>query len=197
MQQEQQYLFANGTSGDMRRSTLSDPELGPANDLARQLSKDIKESQAAMGRAVEAKNALPKTKQYARKTVASDGYTTLSGWDGKTTKAPSGFNRVTPDDVRVHSEKIGHELKQNIGNDYNIHTKEGWPGKFNASHAEKQMTILSPSKPIGVSKPMCDDCQAFFSKQAQYTGKPQIVTDPEVTRIFMPDGNIENVPLPK
>jgi hypothetical protein len=177
---------------------LTAAERSMVDDVARQLTNDIKQSQAAMGRAVDAKRTLPETKAYRPKAVASDGYTTMSGWDGKTTKAPSGFSRVAPEDVRAHSEKIGHTLEAKEIRDYNRFTEEGFPGKYNASHAEKQMALLSPNEPIGVSKEMCLDCQHFFLKQAEYTGKPQIVTDPEMTRIFMTDGKtIQEIPLPQ
>lgn len=176
---------------------LTAVERNMVDDLARQLTNDIEKSQAAMGRAVETKNLLPKTKLYKNKVVASDGCTTLSGWDGKTTSAPSEFSRVTPEEIRAYSAKIGHNLEPTKGLDVNPFTQKGFAGKYNASHAEKQMTILSPNKPIGVSKEMCDDCIQFFSKQAQYTGKTQVVTDPEVTRIFMPDGSIKEISLPK
>lgn len=35
---------------------------------------------------------------------------------------------------------------------------------------------------------MCDDCTSFAQKQAIATGKPVVVTDPNGTHIFQPDG---------
>jgi hypothetical protein len=37
---------------------------------------------------------------------------------------------------------------------------------------------------------MCGDCQGFFGKYAEATGRPQLVTDPSTTRVFMPDGKV-------
>jgi len=61
---------------------------------------------------------------------------------------------------------------------------------FFCSKAEKQMSIISPNDPIGVSKSMCRDCQNYFSKLAQSEGIDQIVTDPKGTLIFHSDGSI-------
>lgn len=63
-------------------------------------------------------------------------------------------------------------------------------GKVNASHAEKQLSIIS-SDPIGVTKPMCKDCQSYFSTLAQSSGKEYVVADPNVTRVFTPDGKVK------
>jgi hypothetical protein len=61
---------------------------------------------------------------------------------------------------------------------------------FFCSKAEKQMSIISPNDPIGVSKSMCRDCQNYFSKLAQSEGIDQIVTDPKGTWTFHSDGSI-------
>jgi hypothetical protein len=73
---------------------------------------------------------------------------------------------------------------------------DGWPGRYQASHAEKQQALTAPDHPIAVTKPMCADCQGFFRRQAIHTGRPQIVTDPDGTRLFHPDGRIIPNPGP-
>ncbi|HKV38183.1 MAG TPA: PAAR domain-containing protein [Blastocatellia bacterium] len=145
----------------------------------------LDESAAAYGRAdSESAQLGPK---YANKAVASDGEKTLSGWQGKTNVRPDGFADVPPEQVRDYSQKIGHDLEPNF---LDQKSQGGWDGKFNAAHAEKQLAVSNPNEPIGVSSPMCDDCINFYQKQAQFTGKAQIVTDPDGTRIFYPDGSI-------
>jgi hypothetical protein len=79
--------------------------------------------------------------------------------------------------------EIGHELKPNT------YLDQGVPGRYNASHAEKQLSIVSDG-PIAVSRSMCPDCQGYFQKLAGSTGKSYTVGDPDVIREFRPDGTI-------
>ncbi len=140
----------------------------------------INESQAAYRRALNGKEALPNTREFSAKTVASDGEKTISGW-----KQPvrEGYSQATPEQVKANCEKIGHDLEPHPYD-------RDFPGQYNASHAEKQLSILRPNEPIGVSKPMCPDCQNYFSKLAQSRGVDQIVTDPNGTWMFRSDGTI-------
>ena len=120
-----------------------------------------------------------------RKTVASDGIIhTLSGW--KTLDADSEFTRVPVEEVIIKAKIIGHNLRNAGAND------QGVPGKYNASHAEKQLSIIS-DKPIGISQPMCIDCQSYFRKLAVQEGNLYIVADPDIIRIFNPDGTITEI----
>jgi len=86
------------------------------------------------------------------------------------------------------SQNIGHSLKPAGALD------QGVPGRYNASHAEKKMSILSPNQPVAVSRPMCPDCQEYFHLLAQYTQHIQVVADPQIIRIFRPDGSVIEVP---
>ena len=120
-----------------------------------------------------------------RKTVASNGtINTLSGW--KTLDENSEFTRVSVDDVFRKSNEIGHILRNAGAND------QGIPGQYYASHAEKQLSILS-NEPIGISQPMCGDCQAYFKKLAIYEGKMYVTADPNTIRIFNPDGTVNEI----
>jgi hypothetical protein len=152
----------------------------PRELSARQVSgaEAVAESQAAYGRANEAQTELGKT--YEKKTTASDDSKTLSGWKND---KPRGFAHASAEDVRATSNEIGHELKPHVFD-------RDFPGQYNASHAEKQLSITSPNDPIGVSRPMCADCRSYFSKLAQNRGVEQVVTDPDGTRIFKPDGQV-------
>ena len=105
----------------------------------------------------------------------------MSGWTEK-----EGFVQKT-DEVMQKASEIGHELKGNKLLD------QGVEGRYNASHAEKQLSIVS-DQPIAVSKPMCADCQAYFKALAQSSGKPYTVADPNVVRVFAPDGTVGETP---
>ena len=149
------------------------------------VGEKVRKSQEAQERASEDETNLPKG--YKDKTVSSDDKKTVSGWK----EAPPGYDKASPQEVATHSDKIGHRLKSAGANDQIDSPKEpGFPGKYNASHAEKQQAVKNPNEPIGVSKPMCDDCIGFFKKEAAYRGQDQVVTDPEATRIFKPDGTV-------
>jgi len=144
----------------------------------------ITESEAALARAENAKKDLPPSKQYKVKTVSSNDVKTMSGWSAK---KPQGYEPVSAEKVRDQSELIGHEIKSHPYD-------RAYKGQYFSSHAEKQLSIVSPNHPIGVSKPMCNDCQGYFSKLAQYTKVEQVVADPKVVRVFKVDGVIEIIP---
>ena len=83
-------------------------------------------------------------KSRVKKTVASDGSTyTLSGWADL--GEDSIFTRVDPLYVKNRANEIEYQLKRAGAND------QGVTGKYNASHAEKQLSIIS-DQPIGVSE---------------------------------------------
>lgn len=120
-----------------------------------------------------------------KKTVASDGnINTLSGW--KALDENSDFTRVAPEVVIDKSNEIGHKLRNSGAND------QGTPGKYNASHAEKQLSIIS-EQPIGISQPMCSDCQNYFKQLSIKSGKVYIIADTNTIRIFNPDGSVNEI----
>lgn len=98
----------------------------------------------------------------------------------------SEFTRVSTDDVINKSNDIGHKLRNAGAND------QGVPGRYNASHAEKQLSIIS-DKPIGISQPMCTDCQGYFKSLAIGEGKEYVTADPNYIRIFSPDGTVNEI----
>ena len=120
----------------------------------------------------------------SNKTVASteSGQRTLSGWTDK-----EGFKQAT-DNVIRKAEEIGHNLRPHKLLD------QGVPGRYNASHAEKQLSVIAPNEPIAVSRAMCSDCIPYFRQIAQTSGKVQIVSDPNYVRIFNADGTITELP---
>ncbi|BBN63147.1 MULTISPECIES: PAAR domain-containing protein [Pseudomonas] len=144
---------------------------------------NIAESEAALGRASQARADLPQSKELKVKTVSSNDKKTLSGWGNK---KPESYEKISAEQVKTKSEEIGHEVKSHpYDRDYK--------GQYFSSHAEKQMSIASPNHPLGVSKPMCTDCQGYFSQLAKYSKVEQIVADPKAIRIFKTDGTVETI----
>ena len=120
-----------------------------------------------------------------RKKVASDGTQyTLSGW--KEYPECTEFTRVSPEKVIEQCNDIGHNLRSAGAKD------QGILGKYNASHAEKQMSIIS-DKPIGISNPMCKDCKEYFSTLANSLGRTIVTADPQCIRIFQADGTVKEI----
>jgi RHS repeat-associated protein len=133
--------------------------------------------------AAEIRDQLPRPLQ--SKTVAVVGESqTLSGW----AKRPPGFASVDPEDVLAVTEEIGHPVRGAGAFD------QGVPGKYYACHAERQAVILEPNASVDVSSPMCKDCVGWFSDYAVASGESQLVSDPNVTRVFLPDGTIQEIP---
>ena len=184
------FSTAGGVAGKVVGKSLE--RLGPRLEEVGNLQR-LADSRAALTRAEQAKAGLPRTKAFADKAAAADGEPTLSGWK---LPRPGGFTHATPEAVRDHAQRIGHDLTPNRARDQSSRP-DGWPGRYQASHAEKQQALTAPDHPIAVSKPMCPDCQEFFRRQAIHTGRPQIVTDPDGTRLFHPDGRIIPNPGPK
>ena len=151
-------------------------------------SLDEKINQAIMAQ----ENANEIAKSYNGKSVASNGETnTLSGW-GKYNDPDNLIDRsVTPQDVINKSAEIGHDLQVNSFLDNQ--RSGGLPGQAKASHAEKQLSLIS-DKPIGVASiDMCSDCQKYFSKLSIYENKAYVVADPSTVRIFNPDGTVTEI----
>lgn len=115
------------------------------------------------------------------KTIAAveSGQSTTSGWKG---------DQTTVARVMAMARRIGYTLQSAGAFD------QGVPGQYNASHAEKKLSILAPNEPIAVSRPMCTDCQNYFQALARAIGRFQVVADPDYVRIFPPDGSIDVIP---
>ena len=73
----------------------------------------------------------------------------------------------------------------------------GIEGRYNASHAEKQVSMFEGATEIGVSKEMCNDCQEYFNAKAKKDKTEYIVADPSETHIFTPYGEHKKRPRPK
>lgn len=69
---------------------------------------------------------------------------------------------------------------------------QGVHGQYNASHAEKQLSIIS-DKPIGISQPMCKDSQNYFQQLAAAENRTIVTADPNTVRIFNPDTSVSSI----
>jgi hypothetical protein len=155
-------------------------------------TKALTESADALRAARAGKAALPLTREMQGKTVGAADRLSLSGWTR--TPATPEWTRATPQEVRALSDEVGHTLAPDFRDQLN--RPDGFEGKFNASHAEKQQAVRAPGRPIAVDNAMCGDCQSLFTRLAEHSGKPQIVADPDVTRLFLPDGSVVTNPNP-
>ena len=141
----------------------------------------IRRSQEAHQRAQEAKKRIPDTDDNRPKTTSSDHTQSLSGWS---LDRPSGFQKPNLDDVFAKQEEIGHPTKRAGFYD------NGVAGSFNASHAERQLSLTAKEPAIGISKDLCKDCQGYFTRLAQHEGRDWYITDPDCTWVFYADGTI-------
>jgi hypothetical protein len=147
--------------------------------LREQYKEEIDKADKAYTKATDF--AKQNKKKFPTKTFASNGKIMMSGWTGKTNAPPpAGCSRVEPEEIADHCDKIDHNLP--------MHPQDkDWDGQWNACHAEKQLSMKT-TEPIGISKEMCENCQNYFRKQAQFKGKTLVTKDPKTTRIFYPDG---------
>jgi hypothetical protein len=151
------FSAAGGIAGKVAGKALERlaPKLGRWMDTAEAArnSRRLADSRKALTRAEQARAGLPKTRELRKKATAADGRPTLSGWKQP---QPDGFTRATPEAVRDHARRIGHDLTPDPARDQTWRQgSDGWPGKYQAPHAEKQQALTAPDHPIGVSKPMC------------------------------------------
>lgn len=141
----------------------------------------VEKAEKAQERAANNYNGL--AKRYDGKTVSADGAISLSGWG----RRKRGFQEPNIDRVLEMQEKIGHPR-----NSHNL--DNGVLGRFYACHAERQLSITAKIPAIGVSKNVCNDCQEYFSRLAQYQGRDWYVADPSWTWIFHSDGAVTKLP---
>jgi len=149
---------------------------------AASVSADSFDRDAAIASARAARDMIGRIPKQG-KTVAAvdDGRRTLSGW-----AVVPGFEQAT-DKVLTRADDMNYLFRPH-GRDGDI------PGRYYASYAEPQMAEVAPDKPMAVSWLMCGECQDYFSALAQHTGVPKTIADPMDTRVFYPDGRVEEFP---
>lgn len=150
----------------------------------------VEKSRKAQEKAERRKAKLPDSLE--DKTVASDGIVTLSGWKEEDRKNYN-FNNVQYQEVMDYYNTMKPKYKVDTHGRDTIRygrglkqTKETVPGRYFASHAERQQAVRDPNKPIGITEEMCNNCKKFFHAHANYQGVPQVVSEPDKTLIFYP-----------
>ena len=152
---------------------------------------NIREAEAIMSRLMTeiasgkaAYKGLPSPPRGKVVAGVEGGTSRVSGWG----KAGSAEDKVVGK-VMETADKIGHKLRRSGGADHGV------PGKSQASHAEKKISVLEPNKPIGVNRlTVCGDCQAYFQALAKYRGKTQIVVNSKQVWVFTSDGRKFSLP---
>jgi hypothetical protein len=172
------------------RSTGQPDDFTPTGSRARAIGEAERAAERA-AKATDRLGAARKEKVTAggRETELRPGVirrqTRVSGW----TPIPERKVAVDPQKVADRAKQIGHQLRPAGARDGRPQ-QGGFVGKSAASHAEKQQIVAHPNDRVGVSAPMCADCIRFFQKEAIYQKRAQVVSDPEVTRVFARDGSI-------
>lgn len=154
------------------------------NDGLGWMRRDVR---AAAARAEALRLQVVDVKPFGRsgKATASDDVETVSGY--------SPFGDVAfakPEKVRDLAKKIGHRLRPSRRDQLR---NGGWPGRYSACHAEKQLALLTSDTVLAVSQDMCDDCHAFFGKLARKYKQTYIVGEPGLIHVFLPDGSAYTV----
>lgn len=126
-------------------------------ELTRRERRAVRTSLEAFSRASVRRDRVKARRVREKKTFASDGVWVISGW---VLPRPSGAAPYDVQDVLTLQRQIGHAIKDLGMRDHGV------VGSQRASHAERQVALLSPRQPIGVTKPMCSDCQEYFRRLA-------------------------------
>jgi hypothetical protein len=172
----------------------SDALLAPKLQAVRNVLR-LADSREALARAEQARAGLPGSDEFARKAVAADGEPTLSGWKQP---RPDGFTHATPEAVRDYAQRIGPRPR--------TEPRVRPEPASGLGRLARQVPGLACREAAGAHRarppdrrqqPMCSDCVEFFRRHAIHTGRPQIVTDPDGTRLFQPDGRIIPNPGPR
>lgn len=83
------------------------------------------------------------------------------------------IERVSPQRVQELARQMGFQMPEHL-----------------ARHAEVQQATSNPNRPVGVSRPQCGSCFAFFVRLARHRGRTQVVNDTVATRYFHPNGEV-------
>ena len=150
--------------------------------------EDLEPDPATARRMNEGERGLEESFESINETAVERGKTFAASPQGVTV---SGYTfvperpvlNVTPADVRRRAAGIDHPVRGSKND-------QGIRGQYFDSHAEKKQIVANPDQPVGVSRPMCNDCVGFFSREARARGSAQVVTDPFTTRVFEPSGRI-------
>ena len=130
---------------------------------------------------LSAKDALSELVNIQDHTVAIavDGTRTHSGWRDRTTEGYVNGRNATSQVLKL-SKEMGYQLGTHIYD-------QGVSGRYYASHAEKQMSVVAPNQPLAISHPngMCADCINYFKQYSIYSKMPQVIADPNGVNIFI------------
>lgn len=184
-------LDRHGIRAEMTEGSPTEPESAGRIPEVPSSPLDLPEYQESIEAARRAMTNLPEAPGV--KTVAGieGGTPTRSGYN-PTEQFPSAAEAT--ESAMVEGAEAGQAPEPHP---FDSSATAGDSGRVHGSHAEKQAAVLSPDDPVGVSKPMCLDCQAWFRQRAIDRGVPQFVADPEGTRVFMPDGTVHMEPHPE
>lgn len=109
-------------------------------------------------------------------------------------------NRALTEQSEARAQQVGTDSKRS-GRD-----AKNFPGSNYHSHAERLAERLEHDQPGAVNRPMCNgydslgrnqwvdaDCISHYQNMAEHDGKIKVWADPDSTRIFHPDTQIDHI----
>lgn len=173
-----------------RPALSAEGEAALGENIAQARQNQIAAEEAAVGKG-------KKAVAIAGEPLTSDKDPYISG-----SKPVPGFEDVDPHDTRAVFDPNGAKAAADPDGSKGTNpfppapgcVDNGDPGSYHAGHAEIKAAADQPGEPIGVSKPMCDNCQNAMSQHAQDTGQTIVVSDPDDTHVFHPNGHQETIP---
>ncbi len=176
---------ARAAPTDVQRAR--DPEGKPLTT-----EKAVEAAQKNLEAANEAAEIVAKASGLEKKTiaVAISGLPSMSGWTHWAVEDEEAgllefensavANESVLDYMYGLADRHGYAIKEHKLFDHGV------PGRYYASHAEKQLSVVYPDEPIGVSKRMCGNCLGYFQAVANDRDEQQVVVDVRDVNVFDP-----------
>jgi hypothetical protein len=178
---------ANAIDVERRLATLQQRLAQAADDRIPAMIAQAREMQAAAGVGLARVGGGDHCVAHAGGARTASGAEVVPGFEQRTREVIERGQQIghafAPDNF---DERMAAVLNRNRGSAPAVPAS----GAVRASHAEKQASRARPGEPIGVSLPMCYDCFDYFRREAVAGGRPLVVADPDIVRVFHPDGRV-------
>ena len=135
-------------------------------------------------RAAERAARAPESFEHARRAFSASETETSSGVRVRSRLTVSS----TQVQLQVPIERVSPQRVQELARQMGFRMTE-----WLARHGELQQTTAYPNRPVGVSRPQCGNCFAFFVQLAHHRGRTQVVNDTVATRYFHVNGEVIEV----
>jgi RHS repeat-associated protein len=162
--------------------------------------EDVQESRAQYCRAADAADDLNRYTPWSNEEREDPGVKTVVAAGDKMYASGSdpspGFDNVPPAAVKAALDPDSDPNNSTLFPPAQLNPRDpqpesfdhGDPGSYHASHGDVQAAADQPNQPMGISRPICPNCDNALSQAAQDSGKPVVATDPNGTHIYLPNG---------